>query len=82
MTVPARSSARWSTVNAMSPSTLRSNPVAVTTMSASSVAPEARRIPVSVNVSIWSVATDTLPSPIATKRSPPGSTAIRCCHGR
>ena len=34
------------------------SPVAVTTMSASSSAPEPRRRPVSVKVSIWSVTTE------------------------
>ena len=73
---------RPSTVKEMPPSTLRSKPVAVMTMSASSVSPDARRMPVSVKHSMASVTTDAFPSRMQAKRSPSGSTAIRCCQGR
>ena len=71
-----------STVNGMSPSALRLNPVAETTMSASSSSPDEVRMPVSVKVSMVSVTTEARPSLIAVKMSPSGTTAIRCCHGR
>ena len=65
----------------MSPSGTRFSPVAVTTRSASSSAPDSSLSPVSVNVSIRSVTTDALPSQIAAKRSPSGTRHMRWSHG-
>ena len=71
-----------STVNATSPKTDRLKPVAVTTMSAGISSPELTFIPCSVNVSMVSVTTEAFPSRSAANRSPSGTTAMRCCHGR
>ena len=77
-----KSTAAPSTVKGMSPNTARLNPVAVTTMSASITAPDDSRTPVAVNSSILSVSTDAVPSRMASKKSPSGTNAMRCCHGR
>ena len=82
VTRSAKSTASPSTVNGMSPNTDRLNPVAVTTMSASSSSPELTRMPVSVNSSIVSVTIEAFPSRMAAKKSPSGTIAMRCCHGR
>jgi len=71
-----------STVKATSPKADRLNPVALTTTSASSSSPEPTRIPVSVNVSMVSVTIEAFPSRSAANRSPSGTIAMRCCHGR
>ena len=57
----ASATGRPSTDSAIPPIASRLSPVALTTTSASSSAPEASRIPVSVNVSIVSVITDAVP---------------------
>ena len=69
-------------MNGMSPSTLRVKPVAVTMMSASSSCPDFNRMPFSVNVSISSVTIEALPELIPANRSPSGTNASRCRHGR
>ena len=56
-------------------------PVAVTMMSASSSSPDARRMPVSVKVSIWSVTTDARPDRMASNRSLLGTRHRRWSHG-
>ena len=61
--------------------TLRSKPVAVTTMSASIVVPFFVTTPVGVNVSMTSVTIEAFPEAIPRKRSPSGMNARRCCHG-
>ena len=77
-----KSTGSLSTVNATSPRTDRLNPVAVTTMPAGISSPELTFIPCSVNVSMVSVTIEAFPSRSAANRSPPGTTAMRCCHGR
>jgi hypothetical protein len=57
-------------------------PVAVTMMSAPISSPELTSIPVSVNVSMVSVTIDALPERSAAKKSPSGTTPMRCCYGR
>ena len=57
-------------------------PVAVTTMSASISSPELTRMPFSVNVSMVSVTIEAFPSRSAANKSPSGTIAMRCCHGR
>ena len=79
VTRSVKSTGSPSTVKATPPNRLRSNPVAVTTTSASISSPEDVRIPVAVNVSMVSVTTDALPSRMAVNRSPSGSRASRCC---
>ena len=82
VTRSVKSTGSPSTVNATSPNTDRLKPVAVTTMSAAISSPELTRIPSSVNVSIVSVTIEAFPSRIAANRSPSGTMAMRCCHGR
>ena len=82
VTRSVKSTGEPSTVNATSPKTERLNPVAVTTMSAGISSPELTLIPCSVNVSMVSVTTEALPSRSAANRSPSGTMAMRCCHGR
>ena len=65
----------------MPPSASRFRPVAVTIRSASSSCPDASFSPVSVNVSIWSVAIEALPSEIAPNRTPSGTRQTRWSHG-
>ena len=77
-----KSTGSSSTVNATSPKTDRLNPVAVTTMSAGISSPEPTLMPFSVNVSMVSVTIDAVPSRRAANKSPSGTTAMRCCHGR
>ena len=57
------------------------SPVAVTTRSAGSSAPERSRIPVSVNVSMWSVTTLARPPRSASNRSSSGTMHRRWSHG-
>ncbi len=57
------------------------SPVAVTTMSASSSAPDSSRMPVSVNSAISSVTTSARPLLMAAKKSPSGARHIRWSHG-
>ena len=82
VTVSAKSSDLPSMENAMSPVASRLKPVAVTMMSASSVLPDFKRMPVSVKRSISSVTTDALPAAMPLNRSPSGMKAMRCRHGR
>ncbi len=82
VTRSVKSTGSPSTVKATSPSTDRSKPVAVTTTSASISSPELTRMPFSVKVSIVSVTIEALPSRSAANRSPSGTIAMRCCHGR
>ena len=81
-TVRAKSSGWPSMLKAMSPSTLRLKPVAVTMTSASSTWPDCRRMPSRSKLSIWSVTTEALPSRTHLNRSASGTKAMRCCHGR
>ena len=55
--------------------------MAVTTRSASSSAPDASLMPVSVNVSMWSVTIEARPLLSALKRSPSGTRHMRWSHG-
>ena len=71
-----------STAKGMSPRMLRWKPVAVTTMSASITVPPAVTTPVSVKVAISSVTIEAFPDLMPSNRSPSGTNAIRCCHGR
>ena len=80
-TVWARSSGSPSMVKAMSPSTLRSKPVAVITTSASIRLPDRSTIPASSNDSMWSVTIVALPAEIPANRSPSGTNATRWRHG-
>ena len=82
VTRSVKSTGSPSTVNATSPRTDRLKPVAVTTMSAGISSPELTFIPCSVNVSMVSVTIEAFPSRSAANRSPSGTTAMRCCHGR
>ena len=63
------------------PSRLSLRPVATTTMSAPSVAPDARRMPSSTKRSIVSVTTDARPARMAPNRSPSGTRQTRWSHG-
>ena len=82
VTRSVKSTGSPSTVNATSPKTDRLKPVAVTTMSAGISSPELTLMPCSVNVSMVSVTIEALPSRRAANRSPSGTMAMRCCHGR
>jgi hypothetical protein len=73
VTVPENTSGRPSMVKAMSPSTLRSKPVAVMMMSAVSSSPAFSRMPFSVNDSISSVTMEAFPEVIPANRSPSGT---------
>ena len=75
--VSGSSTSRPSTAKRMPPIASRFRPVAVTTTSASSSAPDRSLIPFSVKVSIWSVATDARPSRITRNRSPLGTRHMR-----
>ena len=70
-----------STVSRMPPRASSRSPVAVTTMSASSSAPDLSLIPVSVNSAIWSVTTSARPLRMAAKKSPSGARHMRWSHG-
>ena len=76
-----RSTSLPSTLRRIPPNGTILSPVAVTIRSASSSAPDASAMPVSVSVSMRSVTTDTRPSLIASKRSPSGTTHKRWSHG-
>ena len=82
VTCPVKSTGSPSTANATSPKSDRLNPVALTTMSAGISSPELTLIPRSVNVSMVSVTIEAFPSRSAANRSPSGTMAMRCCHGR
>jgi hypothetical protein len=82
VTRSVKSTGSPSTLNATSPKADRLKPVAVTTMSAGISSPELTRIPFSVKVSIVSVTIEAFPSRSAANRSPSGTMAMRCCHGR
>ena len=56
-------------------------PVAVTTTSAGSSSPDETRTPLSVNVSMVSVTTSTLPSRMVRNRSPSGTRHSRWSQG-
>ena len=70
-----------STLNGMSPRTLRWNPVAGTMRSASICTPPFVSTPVALKVSISSVTMVALPALMPANRSPSGTNAMRCCHG-
>ena len=82
VTRSVKSTGSPSTANATSPKTDRVKPVAVTTTSAGISSPEETRMPCSVNVSMVSVTIEAVPARRVANRSPSGTRARRCCHGR
>ncbi len=79
--VSRRAAGTPSTVTAAPPKATTLRPVAVTTMSAGSVAPEVRRIPSGRKRSMVSVTIEADPREMALKRSPSGTTQTRWSHG-
>jgi hypothetical protein len=82
VTCSVKSTGSPSTEKATSPRTDMLKPVALTMTSARISAPELTFIPCSVKVSIVSVTIEAVPSRKAANKSPSGTTAMRCCHGR